>query len=147
MNDRGMYTIEFANDLAAPLALQDDSSAITIPLQDLPARLSTTQVGTYYLANLTQAQITQVTSTTVSIDAGATPSAGGIEVRTHDYGWGPSNDRNLLGRFSGRLFSLPRLGRTLAEVPIDEKDRISHRGRAAGRIRPILRQLVETGAA
>jgi hypothetical protein len=112
MNDRGMYTIEFANDLAAPLALQDDSSAITIPLQDLPARLSTTQVGTYYLANLTQAQITQVTSTTVSIDAGATPSAGGIEVRTHDYGWGPSNDRNLLGRLSGRVFSLPRLGRT-----------------------------------
>jgi hypothetical protein len=112
MNDRGMYTIEFANDLAAPLALQDDSSAITIPLQDLPARLSTTQVGIYYLANLTQAQITQVTSTTVSIDAGATPSAGGIEVRTHDYGWGPSNDRNLLGRFSGRVFSLPRLGRT-----------------------------------
>jgi hypothetical protein len=112
MNDRGMYTIEFANDLAAPLALQDDSSAITIPLQDLPARLSTTQVGIYYLANLTQAQITQVTLTTVSIDAGATPSAGGIEVRTHDYGWGPSNDRNLLGRFSGRVFSLPRLGRT-----------------------------------
>jgi hypothetical protein len=35
-----------------------------------------------------------------------------VEVRTHDYGWGPSNDRNLLGRFSGRVFSLPRLGRT-----------------------------------
>jgi hypothetical protein len=111
-NDRGMYTIEFANDLAAPLALQDDSSATTIPLQDLPVRLSTTQVGSYYLANLTDAQITQVTSTTVLVDAGATPSGGGIEVRTHDYGWGPSNDRNLLGRFSGRVFSLPRLGRT-----------------------------------
>jgi hypothetical protein len=35
-----------------------------------------------------------------------------VEVRTHDYGWGPSNDRNLLGHFSGRVFSLPRLGRT-----------------------------------
>jgi len=62
--------------------------------------------------NLTQAQVTQVTSTTVSVDAGTTPSGGGIEVRTHDHGWGPSNDRNLLGRFSGHVFSLPRLGRT-----------------------------------
>jgi XTP/dITP diphosphohydrolase len=45
------------------------------------------------------------------------------------------------------IFFIPRLGRTLAEVAVDEKDRISHRGRAAGRIRPILRQLIEVGAA
>jgi XTP/dITP diphosphohydrolase len=45
------------------------------------------------------------------------------------------------------IFYIPRLRRTLAEVAIDEKDRISHRGRAAGRIRPILRQLIEGGAA
>jgi len=45
------------------------------------------------------------------------------------------------------IFYVPRLGCTLAEVPIDEKDRISHRGRAAGRIRPILRQLIERRAA
>jgi XTP/dITP diphosphohydrolase len=43
------------------------------------------------------------------------------------------------------IFYIPRLGRTLAEVPIDQKDRISHRGRAAGRIRPILRELIEAG--
>jgi XTP/dITP diphosphohydrolase len=42
------------------------------------------------------------------------------------------------------VFFIPRLGRTLAEIPIDEKDRISHRGRAAGRIRPILRELIES---
>ena len=41
------------------------------------------------------------------------------------------------------VFYVPRLGRTLAEIPIDEKDRISHRGRAAGRIRPVLRELFE----
>jgi XTP/dITP diphosphohydrolase len=41
------------------------------------------------------------------------------------------------------VFYIPRLRRTLAEIPIDEKDRISHRGRAAGRIRPILRELIE----
>jgi XTP/dITP diphosphohydrolase len=45
------------------------------------------------------------------------------------------------------VFYIPRLKRTLAQVAVDEKDRISHRGRAAGRIRPILRQLIESGAA
>ncbi len=45
------------------------------------------------------------------------------------------------------VFYVPRLRRTLAEVAVDEKDRISHRGRAAGRIRPILCQLIESGAA
>jgi XTP/dITP diphosphohydrolase len=44
------------------------------------------------------------------------------------------------------IFYIPRLRRTLAQVAIDEKDRISHRGRAAGRIRPILRQLIEPRA-
>jgi XTP/dITP diphosphohydrolase len=44
------------------------------------------------------------------------------------------------------VFYIPRLRRTLAEVSIDEKDRISHRGRAARRIRPILGELIEAGA-
>jgi len=112
-DDRGIYVIEFANDLATPLALQDESSATTVALQDLPVRLATTQVGSYYLADLTDAQITAVTSTTVSVDAGMAPgSGGGIEVRLHDFGWGLANDRNLLGRFSTQTFSLARLART-----------------------------------
>ena len=112
-DDRGMYNIEFANDLAAPLAMQDESSATTIPLQDMPVRLSTTQVGSYYLANLTDAQITQVTSTTVQVDVGIALGSGyGVEVRVRDFGWGTSNDRNLLGRFSTQTFSLPRWART-----------------------------------
>jgi XTP/dITP diphosphohydrolase len=45
------------------------------------------------------------------------------------------------------VFYIPRLKRTLAQVSVDEKDRISHRGRAARRIRPILRELIESGAA
>jgi XTP/dITP diphosphohydrolase len=44
------------------------------------------------------------------------------------------------------VFYIPRLRRTLAEVAVDKKDRISHRGRAAGRIRPILRELIEPAA-
>src|ERR1700682_2104567 len=45
------------------------------------------------------------------------------------------------------VFYIPRLRRTLAEVSVDEKDGISHRGRAAPRIRPILGELIEAGAA
>lgn len=112
-DDRGMYTIEFANDLAQPLAYEDATSATTIPLQGLPLRLATTQIGNYYLSNLIDAQITEVSSTTVSIDAGIVPAnGGGIEIRLHDFGWGVANDRNLLGRFSTQTFTLPRLART-----------------------------------
>ena len=112
-DDRGVYTIEFANDLASPLALQDAASATAVPLQDMPVRLSTAQVGAYYLANLTDAQISTVTSTTVTVDVGFAPAVGnGIEVRAHDFGWGASNDRNLLGRFITEVFTLPRLART-----------------------------------
>ena len=111
--DRGLYTIEFANDAAAALAYESAASAALIPLQDAPPRLLTSQVGVYYLASLTNAQVTQVTSTTVQVDAGMAPQSGwGIEVRAHDYGWGAANDRNLLGRFGTQTFTLPRLGRT-----------------------------------
>ena len=34
-DDRGMYTIEFANDLAVPLAMQDGLSASAIPVQEI----------------------------------------------------------------------------------------------------------------
>ena len=116
-NDRGFYSIAFANDLAASLAMQSAATNTTISLQDAPIPLATTQVGAYYLPSLTGAQITAVTSTTVQVDAGASagvsPGSGfGVEVRQHDYGWGQSNDRNLLGRFSTEIFTLPRLART-----------------------------------
>ena len=112
-NDRGMYAIEFANDLASPLAYQDSSSATVVPLQDMPLALTTAQIGVYYLENLTEAEITAVTSTTASVDAGMVPPSGwGIEVRGNDYGWGIANDANLVGRFSTETFTLSRLART-----------------------------------
>jgi hypothetical protein len=111
-DDRGMYTIEFANDLAEALAYQDTTSATVIPLEDMPLPQTTTQVGNYYLQNLTEAQITSVDPTTISVDAGMAPPSGwGIEVRMHDYGWGVANDRNLLGRFNTETFSLGRFVR------------------------------------
>lgn len=112
-DDRGFYTIGFANELASPLAIEYESSATTIALPNMPPLLQTTQVGTYYQAELTAAQITAVTSTTVEVDAGLAPSGGeGIEVRDHDFGWGQANNRNLLGRFNTQTFSLARLART-----------------------------------
>jgi XTP/dITP diphosphohydrolase len=36
------------------------------------------------------------------------------------------------------IFLVPELGRTFAELPAEEKDRVSHRGRAAAAARPIL---------
>jgi len=112
-DDRGFYTIGFANDLAAPLGIEYETSAKTISLQDMPPLLETTQVGSYYQIDLTEAQITSVTSTTVEVDAGLAPASGfGIEVRENDYGWGQANDRNLLGRFTTQTFSLARLAAT-----------------------------------
>jgi hypothetical protein len=111
--DRGFYTIEFANDLASPLAIEYVASTTTIALPDMPPVLETTQVGTYYQLDLTEAQITAVSSTTVSVDVGIVPPSGcAIEVRENDFGWGQANDRNLLGRFSTQTFSLARLART-----------------------------------
>jgi hypothetical protein len=112
-HDRGMYAIEFANDLAAPLGYQNEGTATTVSLGDMPLPQTTAQVGNYYLQNLTEAQITSVSATTVAVDAGIAPPSGwGIEVRMHDYGWGVANDRNLIGRFNTETFSLARLAKT-----------------------------------
>lgn len=112
-NDRGFYSIGFANDLASQLAIEYVATTTTIPLQDMPPLLQTAQVGAYYQADLTAAQITAVTSTTVSIDAGIAPPGGcGIEVRENDYGWGQANERNLLGRFNSQAFTMARLAQT-----------------------------------
>lgn len=112
-DDRGFYTIGFANDLAAPLGIEYGSSATAIAPQDMPPLLEMAQVGAYYQADLTDAQITAVGSTTVSVDVGMSPpSGGGVEVRANDFGWGQANDRNLLGRFSAQSFSLARLAKT-----------------------------------
>jgi hypothetical protein len=69
-------------------------------------------VGNVYLADLTGAGITNVTSTTVTVDAGFTPPAGGgVEVRYSDAGWGVDNNRNLVARFATSSFTLTRYAR------------------------------------
>ncbi|MGE0406195.1 MAG: hypothetical protein AB7O65_07845 [Candidatus Korobacteraceae bacterium] len=63
--------------------------------------------------SLASAEVTVISSTQVTVDAFADPPAGGgFEVRSSDAGWGPDNDRNLLGRFTTQTFNLARLART-----------------------------------
>jgi len=74
--------------------------------------IDVTEVGNYYLADLIDAEVTNVTSTTVTIDAGFTPPAGGgIEVRYSDEGWGVGYNGNLVGRFTSGSFTLTRYAR------------------------------------
>jgi hypothetical protein len=103
-----IYKIKFANDAAKALAFEFEAAEGTKAL--FVNQYTNAQVGVTYLADLTTAQLTQVTSTTISVDAGLAPvSGGGIEVRWSDAGWGPGNDRNLVGRFTTQAFTIPRL--------------------------------------
>ncbi|HWY54719.1 MAG TPA: hypothetical protein VNZ03_09665 [Terriglobales bacterium] len=104
------YKIKFGNDAAKALAFEFAATKATTSL--FVNQLTNTEVGSTYLADLTAAQITQVTSTAVTVDAGTSPvSGGGIEARWSDAGWGAGNDRNLIGRFTTQAFSIPRLSK------------------------------------
>jgi len=39
------------------------------------------------------------------------------------------------------VFYLPEMGKTMAELPLVEKNKVSHRGQAAGRVYPVLERL------
>jgi len=109
LGERERYRIQFTNEAAAPLAFAFDVANLRQPL-DLTATTST--AGTEFIADLPNAEVTSITSTTVTIDAGAAPPAGGgIEVRRSDFGWGQQNDRNLVGRFTTQTFTVTRLSR------------------------------------
>ncbi len=108
--EHSVYKITFANDAAKSLAFEFNSAKIASALT--VTAISNTQVGSVFLAALTAAEITNTSSTTVTIDAGAAPvTGGGIEVRWSDAGWGQGNGRNLAGRFNSQVFTLPRLSR------------------------------------
>ncbi|MGB7584284.1 MAG: hypothetical protein WBM11_05510, partial [Terriglobales bacterium] len=107
-DERSYYKIKFANDAASPLAFEFEASLITSQLD--VTQITSAQVGTNYLPDLTDAEVTVVGSTTINVDAGvAPPSGGGFEVRWSDAGWGQGNNRNLVGRFANQTFTLARL--------------------------------------
>ena len=106
--EHSRYRIQFADDAAKTRSFELDIAKVSTPL-NIDA-ITNAQVGLTTLADLTSAQITAVTSTTASIDAGVPPQTGGaIEVRWSDQGWGQFNDENLAGRFTTQAFTLPRL--------------------------------------
>ncbi len=103
------YTLKFVDAGDPSLSCKFANALVTAQVL---TPLDVTQVGLTYLPDLTNAEVTTVTSTTVTIDAGFTPPAGqGIEVRYSDTGWGAGNNRNLLGRFGTSVFTLPRYAR------------------------------------
>lgn len=107
--DRSRYTVRFANDAAEPLGVVADASdaaqsEIAVPIS---------AVSTAFAPDLPRAEIIAYSSIDVTIDAGCDPPAGGgLEARRSDDGWGPAADRNLIGRFASRSFSIPRLSRS-----------------------------------
>ena len=110
------YKLNFADESAQPLGFEFQSSRIQ-NLSNIVA-VPIDQVGTNYIADLTSAAITDQTSTSVTVDAGVVPPAGGgIEIRRSDSGWGPDNDRNLVGRFTSQTAALPRLSRVQDYLP------------------------------
>jgi hypothetical protein len=105
--ENSRYTLSFVDagdpslDFAFVTALIKQTEVLT--------PVDVTQVGNIYLADLTDAEVTNVISTTVTIDVGFTPVAGGgIEVRYSDEGWGIGYNGNLIGRFTSSSFSLTR---------------------------------------
>jgi hypothetical protein len=106
-SERSKYRIVFADEAAEPVALSFNTAGAGDPVNTtsgLPP--------SGYLAEVSAAEFTDATSTTVSIDAGSMPPVGGgFEVRRTDSGWGMANDRNLAGRFVTRNFTLARLSR------------------------------------
>ncbi|MBZ5657996.1 MAG: hypothetical protein LAO56_22260 [Acidobacteriia bacterium] len=103
------YTLQFVD--AADPSLDFAFRTATVTQATAMAAAEVSAVG-MFLADLTSAAVMNVSSTTVTVEAGFTPGVGeGIEVRSTDAGWGPDNDRNLAGRFTSSSFTLPRFGR------------------------------------
>ena len=108
--ENSRYTLKFVD--AADPALDFEFQTWTAKQATALAATELSAVGSVFLPDLTAASVTNVGSTTVTIDAGFAPGPGeGVEVRSSDAGWGPDNDRNLAGRFSARSFTLPRFSR------------------------------------
>jgi hypothetical protein len=108
--ENSRYTLRFVDAGDPSLDFAFVTALVKQPKVVAPIDVSV--VGNVYLADLTDAEATNVTSTTVTVDAGLTPPAGGgIEVRYSDAGWGVDNSRNLVGRFTSSSFTLTRYAR------------------------------------
>lgn len=108
--ENSRYTLRFVDAGDPELDFVFDS-ATAQPVSTLIAA-DKAAIGTTFLPDLAAAVVTNITSTTVTVDAGFGPGIGeGIEVRRTDAAWGPDNDRNLVGRFTSQNFTVTRYGR------------------------------------
>ena len=104
-SDTARYKISFANEAAESVTFQfEANSTRAIPVVPAIAQ----DLAMSWSVDLVSARITQVSSTTTTIDIGqSVPIGYGVEVRRTDSG-GPDNDRNLVGRFTTQGFTVPR---------------------------------------
>jgi hypothetical protein len=99
------YVVEFANDWAETIAMKL-SSAISADVY-LPQEPETTAGN--YMANLNALQVSSICTTSISVNAGATPpSGGGFEVRSEDYTFGPGGGVGLVLRSPVSNFTITR---------------------------------------
>jgi hypothetical protein len=102
------FKLRVANDAEAPFTIRFErakhNALISVVSSDQQEDVSQRPQG------LPDARVTNLGTTTLAIDAGADPvPGGGIEVRVEgDWGWGMAVDRNLVGRYASRAFTLPR---------------------------------------
>jgi hypothetical protein len=109
-SETNRYTLRFVD--AGDPSLGFTFSAALVKQTQVLTPIDVTEVGNYYLPDLTEAAVTIVTSTTVTIDIGFTPVAGGgVEVRYSDEGWGAGYNGNLVGRYTNESFALTRYAR------------------------------------
>jgi hypothetical protein len=109
--ENSRYTIRFVD--AGDPALAFAFVTAQVKQAQVLTPVDVTQVGNVYLSDLTNAEITNVTSTTVTINSAFAPAAGGgIEVRYSDEGWGDGYSGNLVGRYATPIFTLTRYARS-----------------------------------
>lgn len=108
--EHSQYSLEFISDDAEVLTRELGTGIISNAIELIAVPRA--NVGSEFLPDVTGAEITQTSSTSVAIDAGQDPpTGGGFEIRWSDASWGQTSDRNLAGRFATRSFTLPRLSR------------------------------------
>lgn len=106
------FTFQLANDAAKPIGLcfarATHNGLAAVVASNIEDNVSTRPAG------LPDARITTVGATMLTVDAGIDPiPGGGFEVRVEgDWGWGMTNNQNLVGRYTSRSISLPNTGVT-----------------------------------
>lgn len=110
VDDRSRYTVRFATESAEPAALRIEAA----PRLQLPDAVNVNDIESGFLPPAAEAEIVDIGSTEVMIDAGREPEegGGGFEVRGSDSGWGLEDDRTLINRFDYRIFTVPRIARS-----------------------------------